>query len=235
MADSTLGRVSEGMKATAAAAQDRARDQFASTSEVIRHSATDAVQQARSMVRDAAEQQKHRAAEGIQGFARSLHDMARNLDSEHQDIPARYTHLAAEQLERTAQALDRRSMEEMLTDVERFARRRPAVFIGSAFAAGFLVARFLKSSQSAEAGSTGTAYGTAYGAVPRSRFDTAGQTGYAEYEPVRGGATEYGVTPSTSSTVKAATTSPPPTTGPSTPFTGTPTEVAGAQRSGKET
>ena len=186
MADST--RVSEGVRATAA--QERARDQSASTGEVFRHSATDAVRQARSKLREAAEDQKHRAAQGIRGFAHSLHDMAGGLELENRDIAARYAQIAAEQLDRTAEALDRRDMAEMAGEVEAFAQARPAIFVGGAFAAGFLLARFLKSAQ-------------AEPPVPhavRGRA-SATATGYAEYEPLRtppeqaGSATPFTATP----------------------------------------
>lgn len=177
MADSTLGRVGEGNRTAGEAVGERARDQFASTGEAIRHSATDAMEQARTMVRDATEQQKHRAADGIQRFARSMHDMARNLEQEqHQGLAAHYTHVAADQLDRMARSLEQRTMDDMLTGVEDFARRQPAAFVGGAFAAGFVLARFLKSSGegAAPAAADTAAYGRAAG-------------GYAEYEPVRGG------------------------------------------------
>lgn len=169
MADST----SDDFRTASAAAQTRARAQLASTGEALRHSASDVLGQARSMVRDAAEQQKHRAAEGIHEFARSLHDMAGSLDEQQRDLTARYTHAAAEQLERAARGLEQRSMGDMLADVEHLARRQPALFIGGAFAAGFLLARFLKSSAEGEAASGEVGY----------RADT----GYTAYPPATEG------------------------------------------------
>ena len=173
MADSTLGRVSEGVKATATAAQERARDQLAETGDVLRHSASDAVQQARTKIGDVAEEQKHRAAAGIRGVAHSLHNMARSLEREHRDIVAQYAHVAADQLDRTAHVLDHRSMAEMADDVEAFAHRRPGVFVGGAFAAGFLLARLIRNSR----GETPVVAAPA----PRRRYGSAA-SGYAEYE-----------------------------------------------------
>lgn len=158
MADSTFGRVSEGIKANAT----RARDEFAS----------DALQQVSARLRDAAEEQKHRAAEGLRGFAHSLHDMAGGLERNHRDIAARYTQITADQLDRTAEAVDRRDIAEMAGEVEAFARARPALFVGGAFAAGFLVARLFKS-MGAE---TESPY------APRHRTSSVA-AGYAEYEP----------------------------------------------------
>jgi hypothetical protein len=44
------------------------------------------------------------------------------------------------------QRLQHKDVREFLADLQRFARRQPAVFIGAAFAVGVISARFLKSS-----------------------------------------------------------------------------------------
>jgi hypothetical protein len=54
---------------------------------------------------------------------------------------------AANQLERVSNQLRDKDVGELMQDAQQFARRRPAVFIGSAFAIGLLGARFLKSSR----------------------------------------------------------------------------------------
>jgi hypothetical protein len=99
--------------------------------------------------------------------------MAGNLERDHRDLVAQYAHVAAEQINRAAHAIDRRNMDEITSEVEAFAQRQPAVFIGGAFAAGFLLARFLKSSRS----------GAGAMASSRSRRSGAVRSGYAEYEP----------------------------------------------------
>ncbi len=53
---------------------------------------------------------------------------------------------AAEQVERAAGYLRGRDANQLLRDAEDFARRQPAIFLGGALAAGWFVARFLKSS-----------------------------------------------------------------------------------------
>src|SRR5215217_3478282 len=53
---------------------------------------------------------------------------------------------AAEQAERLSGYLSERDANELLREVEDFARNRPAVFLGGAFAIGIAAARFLKSS-----------------------------------------------------------------------------------------
>ena len=57
-----------------------------------------------------------------------------------------YVEKAADQIERFSGQLRQKDVSELLSDAQRFARQRPAVFIGAAFTAGVLAARFLKSS-----------------------------------------------------------------------------------------
>jgi len=57
---------------------------------------------------------------------------------------------AAEQADRLSSSLEQLELEDLVYAVERFAKRRPTVFVASAFGLGLAAARFLKSS----AGST---------------------------------------------------------------------------------
>ncbi len=57
-----------------------------------------------------------------------------------------YTETAAQKLETVAQYFERTDLKGMARDVESYARRNPAIFLGSAFALGILAARFIKSS-----------------------------------------------------------------------------------------
>lgn len=55
----------------------------------------------------------------------------------------------ADRVESAGRSLDGRELGDLVGDVERFARRNPATFIGGAIAVGFLASRFLKSSSQA--------------------------------------------------------------------------------------
>jgi hypothetical protein len=68
------------------------------------------------------------------------------LQEQEQDSVARYVNQAAEQTERLSEYLSERDANELVREVEDFARNRPAVFLGGAFAIGIAAARFLKSS-----------------------------------------------------------------------------------------
>jgi hypothetical protein len=54
--------------------------------------------------------------------------------------------MASDQLRRFADQIREKGVADMLDDVNTFARRRPALFIGGAFLVGVGLARFLKSS-----------------------------------------------------------------------------------------
>src|SRR5262249_14241796 len=58
---------------------------------------------------------------------------------------APYVNQAAEQIDRFSGYLRSHEPREIIEDAEGWARRNPAVFLGSAFALGLLASRFLKS------------------------------------------------------------------------------------------
>ena len=59
---------------------------------------------------------------------------------------AKYSETAAQKIEGVANYFDSTDLKGMARDVEAYARRNPAVFLGTAFALGILAARFFKSS-----------------------------------------------------------------------------------------
>ena len=87
----------------------------------------------------------------MQGIARALQSTGEQLREQDQDSIGQYADQAAEQVERFSNYLSEKDSEELINEVEDFARNRPAVFLGAAFLVGAAAARFLKSS----AGQTG--------------------------------------------------------------------------------
>ena len=90
--------------------------------------------------------QKDRSIDAIDSVAGAVRSSTQRLREEHHDTLASYVENAANQIEGWSRRLRDKDIDELLTDVQRFARRQPAVFIGSAFAAGLVAARFFKSS-----------------------------------------------------------------------------------------
>jgi hypothetical protein len=99
-------------------------------------------QSARSRVDDG----KQRAARELGTVAHALHQCGTDLNNDREAVLAPYVSRAADQVERFSNFIDRHSVEELAREVEGFARRNPAVFLGSCFALGMVAARFLKSS-----------------------------------------------------------------------------------------
>jgi hypothetical protein len=93
--------------------------------------------------------QKNRAAEGLGSLAGALREVAGKLG--HDEIGrgvGHYAQRAATQVDSMSSYLRGAELQAVVRDTGRFARRRPEVFIGGAFLAGLVAARFLKASSS---------------------------------------------------------------------------------------
>ena len=134
-----LGRVSTSPPTL----KEQAADLGRKASEGAREVAT----QAQSQARNRLEQGKQEAASTLSSVASTLLQSGMQLRDGQQGVAGEYVERAARQIERAANYMQSADLKQMVNEVEDFARRRPAVFVGSAFAAGLLAARFLKSSR----------------------------------------------------------------------------------------
>ena len=142
---STAGAAASDVSSQADKAADEVRQAAQSAGDVVRAGADQAVDEARHMRRDMADRQRQRAAASLGGMASALHKSARDLEKESGTM-ARYTDMAADRLDEVAGYLRGADWHEIKSGTENFARRQPYWFIGGAVAAGFVLARFLKSS-----------------------------------------------------------------------------------------
>lgn len=93
-------------------------------------------------------EQKRVAADEIGNVAEALRKTARAMHAqEHPPMITPYAERAAESLERFSSTLRERDLDALVRQTEDFARRQPGVFVGSAVVAGFLLARFFRSSE----------------------------------------------------------------------------------------
>jgi hypothetical protein len=99
--------------------------------------------------------QKDRAIDGIGSVAQAVRQSTQRLRDQHHETIAHYIDETANQLERFSDRLRDKDVGELVRDAQRFAKRRPAVFIGSAFAAGLMAARFFKSSRDRQSNGDG--------------------------------------------------------------------------------
>ncbi len=112
--------------------------------------------QARQKAKGQLSTQKERAAGTLGSVAQALRQSGQHLQEEQdqgqQQEVGQYTERAADQLERFSGHLRERNVDQLIGEAEDFARKRPALFLGGAFALGLLGTRFLKSSSSSSSG-----------------------------------------------------------------------------------
>jgi hypothetical protein len=90
--------------------------------------------------------QKDRATDSLGTVAQAVRQSGEQLRHQQHETIAQYIEQAADHLERFSSRLKDRNVGDLAREAQELARRRPAVFIGSAFALGLMAARFLKSS-----------------------------------------------------------------------------------------
>jgi hypothetical protein len=111
----------------------------------IGESTHDMVDRGREKATAQLDSQRMRIAEGLDGLAQAIRATSRELQGEQATL-ASYANQGAARVDHFAHYLQDHDVDELVHDVERYARQRPALFIGGAFALGLIAARFLKSS-----------------------------------------------------------------------------------------
>lgn len=137
-----------------AAAAGSLTDQVKGLASEAREGTGRVARKAKQQVGDLAGRQKDEAAESLGSLAGALRDTADRLKGEDQALFGRYAGLVAEQAEELAGYVRRQDVGALVRDLETFARRHPDVFLGGAFLAGVMAARFLKSSAAASGASS---------------------------------------------------------------------------------
>jgi hypothetical protein len=104
----------------------------------------------RQLVRDKASEQvgvqKERAAGTLGAVAGAVRSATQGLRDSGQPALASYVTRAADEIDRWTSKLREQDLDDAVREVQAFARRQPAIFLGVAFGAGVLAARFFKSS-----------------------------------------------------------------------------------------
>jgi hypothetical protein len=124
----------------------------------VAESAKGLASQAGEKLLSSVEEQKAAGADFVSGVAGAVRRAANEFDK---DVPqaAQYIRLAADQIGTVSDAFRRRDLNQLVADVQGFARRQPTAFLGAAVLAGFAAVRFLKTSTAAanaSSRSTGT-------------------------------------------------------------------------------
>jgi hypothetical protein len=122
--------------------KDAGRRTVDEAKQYTKNMADSAKEQGRSML----EGQKDSAAAQVDSAAHAFRDTAKQLQGEGQSQASRYVGMFAEQLESLGGQLRHKNMDTLIRDAEDLGRRSPGVFLAGSVVAGFLLARFLKSS-----------------------------------------------------------------------------------------
>jgi hypothetical protein len=128
------------------------------TGEQARQAGADALDQARNVAQEATsratsalgtlgeqassvgETQKANLAERIEDVAKAVHKSGEQLEG-HQDWIAKLVEQGADELSALATTLRSNDLQSLLGDLDRLARRQPALFVGASMAAGFALTR----------------------------------------------------------------------------------------------
>jgi hypothetical protein len=130
---------------------EKAKDTAKTLIDQAKSTAGDAYETVAEKATSTIEEKKAGFAGGLTSVAESVRRVGDNLNQSGEQTPvaeytARYAQTAAQKLEDVARYVDTKDLRSVARDVEGYARRNPAVFLGGAFALGVLAARFFKSS-----------------------------------------------------------------------------------------
>lgn len=111
--------------------------------------AADLKGQASDKAREYADQGKERAAAGLDSVARMISDSASQIDDKLGAAYGDYARKAGDAVAEFSASLRDKDVEELLDDARDLVRRSPAIAIGAAAAAGFVIARIVKAGSEA--------------------------------------------------------------------------------------
>ena len=133
-------------KNVAGQAVDQAKSTASDVVDQAKSTAGEVVGQAKDVATTKISDQKEQAADSLGAVADTLRQTTQQLRGQNLGPLVGVADSAATQLEDLSRYLRDSNVEDLVRDVEGFARRQPVLFLSGAFAIGLLAARFLKSS-----------------------------------------------------------------------------------------
>ncbi len=132
--------------ATAGTGADQLTDKAGQVADQAKAVVGDTAGKVRDQALSQIDAQKGRATDALSNISQAVRKTGDHLREQDQASIAQYADAAAEQLDRFSTYLNNRDIGQMSTELQHFARRQPAIFLGGALVAGLIAARFLKSS-----------------------------------------------------------------------------------------
>ena len=136
------GDAAEKLKGIGAQASSSAQDLGDRTTGLL-GSAKTMASDAGDKMNDAFEGQKAAGAKKVKGISDAIRRAADELEGE-MPPAATYIRRAADEIDVLTDAVQRRDVRQILNDVQGFARRQPAAFLGATVLGGFAIMRLLK-------------------------------------------------------------------------------------------
>ena len=147
---------------TTGSATSSASDTAQQAAQTVREQAGRAAEQTQQQAKAFLSKQKEVAADHIENVAQVLHQAVDQLRQRSPGAISDYAERAVGGIDSLASALRENDVRSLVGQVEDFARRQPALFVAGTVAAGFALARFLKSSSRDEGGYDQAASGRRY-------------------------------------------------------------------------
>lgn len=170
------------MKQTIERATETARQSAQQLSESAQRQAKEITSDIQAQAASLLSEQKETVKSGMMDLVSAIRRAADDLEGHQQPQVASIARGLAGGIEDFSQSISRRNFQEMVSDVERFAREHPTAFVGGAVLAGLAIARFAKSSSRRHIPrQSGTMQATSYtgqsgrpGELPRQEREHAG-------------------------------------------------------------
>ena len=140
------GATSESPSGAVAEVKDKGAELVSSAQEQVSAKAHELGGEAATQIREQLDQRSTQAGEQVQAVGHALESGVTQLRSEGKDVPARIVAEVARRADDLGTYLESAQADQILGDLEAFARRRPWLTAGVGVLAGFMASRFVKAS-----------------------------------------------------------------------------------------
>jgi hypothetical protein len=160
-ASSAGGSVSDKAKDVTSHATEQAKQVAGDAKDQVREVAAEAKEHAADLLDQTRTQARHQAEETTKHVASGLHSLSNQIGAmregrvQEAGPVVQYADQARQRLEELAGRLDRGGLDGVASDLARFARRRPGLFLVSCAGAGFALARLVRAGASSANAGTG--------------------------------------------------------------------------------
>lgn len=142
-----------GISAAASEVTSQAQEKVGEVAEQAKQRASEMTDQGKSALRSQIDERSTQAGSQVRTNAQDLRTVGDELRKQGKETPAKVADQLADRGEKIGSYLESSDAQQILSDVENFARKQPWAVVAGGLALGFLASRFLKSSSSQRYGS----------------------------------------------------------------------------------